>query len=143
MSNSPICVDANVVLRFVLSEVYAERIAELWATWRSNRRPVAAPTLFHYEICSVLHRYCLAGKIAAAKASETLEAVYGLGITLHGDANLHRHALLLAGRFALPAAYDAHYVALAERLGAELWTADRRLAQAVSAALPWVHYIGE
>jgi len=36
----------------------------------------------------------------------------------------------LAARFSLPAIYDAHYLALAERLGSEFWTADRRLGQA-------------
>jgi len=39
------------------------------------------------------------------------------------------------------AVYDAHYLALAERLGAEMWTADRRLCQAVGAALPWVRLV--
>lgn len=37
----------------------------------------------------------------------------------------------LARQFNLPAAYDAHYLALAERLEAELWTLDRKLFNAV------------
>ena len=37
--------------------------------------------------------------------------------------------------------YDAHYLALAERLGAEFWTADRRLQQAVGATLLWVRLL--
>jgi hypothetical protein len=41
----------------------------------------------------------------------------------------------------LPAAYDAHYLALAERVGAEFWTTDRRLANKVREALPWVHLL--
>jgi predicted nucleic acid-binding protein len=47
----------------------------------------------------------------------------------------------LADRFALPAAYDAHYLALADWLGGEFWTADRRLAKAVGEALPWVRLV--
>jgi predicted nucleic acid-binding protein len=38
------------------------------------------------------------------------------------------------------AAYDSFYLALAQRLGCELWTFDRRLANA--AAAPWVRYMG-
>jgi predicted nucleic acid-binding protein len=34
------------------------------------------------------------------------------------------------------AAYDSFYLALAETLGADLWTTDRRLSAAVG--LPWV-----
>jgi Predicted nucleic acid-binding protein, contains PIN domain len=64
-----------------------------------------------------------------------------LRITLFGHASVHRRALLLAGQFKLPSAYDAHYLAVAEVFGAELWTADQRLFRAVSGPLPWVHIV--
>ncbi len=38
--------------------------------------------------------------------------------------------------------YDAHYLALAARLGAEFWTADQRLVNTVQSALPWVRFVG-
>ena len=38
------------------------------------------------------------------------------------------------------AAYDSFYLALAEGLQCDLWTADRRLFNAVD--LPWVHLAG-
>jgi predicted nucleic acid-binding protein len=56
---------------------------------------------------------------------------------------LHQRALDLAERFSLPVAYDTHYLALAEQLGAEFWTADRKLVRAVQSALPWVRPVGE
>lgn len=59
-------------------------------------------------------------------------------IATYEDADLRRRALKLAEALSLPATYDAHYLALAERLGAEFWTADRCLAQAAQKALPWV-----
>ncbi len=62
-----------------------------------------------------------------------------LPIQLHDEADLHERAMLMAGRFALPAAYDAHYLALAEMLTATFWTSDRKLVQLVKPALPWVH----
>lgn len=34
--------------------------------------------------------------------------------------------------------YDAHYLALAQRLSIELWTADKRLYNAVKSSLGWV-----
>ena len=54
------------------------------------------------------------------------------------DSELHKRSLHMAERFLLPAAYDAHYLALADQLGAELWTLDRRLARAVGDVFPWV-----
>jgi len=57
----------------------------------------------------------------------------------YGEPDLHWRAVELAARFSLAAAYDAHYLALAEHLGGEFWTADGRLARMVQASLPWVH----
>jgi predicted nucleic acid-binding protein len=62
-------------------------------------------------------------------------------VRLYGEEQLHRRALALAERFALPAAYDAHDLALAYWLGGEFWTADRRLVQAVGDELPWVRVV--
>jgi len=43
----------------------------------------------------------------------------------------------LVEQFSLPAAYGAHYLALAARSGSAFWTADAKLARAVQAELPW------
>ena len=41
------------------------------------------------------------------------------------------------------AAYDAHYLALAEMLGCEFWNADERLYNTVKDELPWVKWLGD
>jgi predicted nucleic acid-binding protein len=47
-------------------------------------------------------------------------------------------------RLGQPVAYDAVYVELADRMQAELWTADRRLAVAArSVGLEWVHHVDD
>jgi predicted nucleic acid-binding protein len=52
-------------------------------------------------------------------------------------------AVYFAHRFGLPAAYDAHYLALAEREQCELWTADVRFLRAINGKLPWVHSLAD
>ncbi|MCU0571091.1 MAG: type II toxin-antitoxin system VapC family toxin [Oculatellaceae cyanobacterium Prado106] len=49
----------------------------------------------------------------------------------------------MAQELGLSATYDAHYLALTERLNAEFWTCDRRLFNTVQARLPWVHLVME
>jgi predicted nucleic acid-binding protein len=41
-----------------------------------------------------------------------------------------------------PTAYDAQYLALAERLACDFWTADERLFNAASQQLPYVKWVG-
>ncbi len=141
MRSFPICVDASFVMRLLGSGSANSVAVQLWARWHRAERPLVAPTLLGYEITNALHRYVVHGELLPQEASELLDAVLKLDIELYDDAELHKRALELAQTFSLPATYDAHYLALAERLGAEFWTADRRLVQAVQQTLPWVRLL--
>ena len=55
---------------------------------------------------------------------------------------LHQRAWELARHFNRPAAYDAHYLALAEMADCPFWTADKRLFNVVRNELEWVHWLG-
>ncbi len=141
MNNSSVCVDANIVVQLVLGGAQAASITANWAAWRQAERAIVAPTLLFYEVSNVLHRYVVHGELLVEEATELFEAILALKINVYGDAALHRQAVILARRFAFPATYDAHYLALAERLGADFWTVDRRLARAVQPNLPWVYLV--
>ncbi|HAG99010.1 MAG TPA: PIN domain nuclease, partial [Ktedonobacter sp.] len=52
-------------------------------------------------------------------------------------------AIEFAHRFHLPATYDAHYLALAQREQCEFWTADARLWNTVKNELNWVRLLGD
>lgn len=141
MDNSPVCVDASLVARLLIPYDDKDAIHDLWVSWMKERRLLVAPSLLAYEITNVLHRYTAYGELSPEEADKALEIVTKLGIELHDGIELHRQALLLARRLSLPAAYDAHYLALAERLGAEFWTADQKLVQATGNVFPWVNHI--
>jgi len=114
----------------------------LWTGWHEAERPVVAPALLYYEVTNALRRYVAQGELLPQEAAELLDVALRLDIALYGDAELHRRALKLAEILSLLAAYDAHYLALAERMGAEFWTADRRLVGMVQEAMPWVRLLG-
>lgn len=140
MINSTICVDANLVIRLILDPEDTV-VHQLWDTWDAEHRVIAAPTLLFYEVSNALYRYRQAGTMRDASVQLALEAALALPVQLHGAPILHARALALAMRFSLPAAYDAHYLAVADVLDAEFWTADRRLGRAVGDILPWVHVV--
>ena len=140
MSNSWICVDASLVVRLV-ADPQDETVQQLVEQWHSSGRQLVAPTLLHYEVTNALHRYQQHGLMSGLAVQLAQKAALSLPLQLVGNPDLHQQALILASQFELPATYDAHYLALAETLGAEFWTADRRLVRKVKDAFPWVHLL--
>jgi predicted nucleic acid-binding protein len=139
MSSFPVCVDASLVVRVVMAP--SDHIRNVWEEWDAEGRRLVAPTLLYYELANAILQYQRSGQVSATTAQQALEAALQLPIEPYGDRDLNRRALALASAYGLTATYDAHYLALAERLRAELWTADRRLARAVQPKLDWVHYV--
>ena len=64
-------------------------------------------------------------------------------LELHQPPGLHVRALQLASQLKQNAAYDAHYLALAESFDCELWTADERFYRATSPSVDNVRWLGE
>lgn len=135
--SSLICVDANLVVR-LLASPSDDAVRRLWSQWRTARLQLVAPGLLRYEVTNAFHRLSLAAPRNRAEVRRGLADALALPIELINDAWLHESALEFAERFHLKAAYDAHYLALADRLACPFWTADRRLYNSVSRSLPWV-----
>jgi predicted nucleic acid-binding protein len=88
------------------------------------------PSLCDVEVTAGLRRALLRDLVSAERAELALGQYLLLPLTRHGHQVLLPRMLELRSNFS---PYDACYVALAERLGAELLTADERLARAVRA----------
>ncbi|MFN9693115.1 MAG: type II toxin-antitoxin system VapC family toxin [Synechococcaceae cyanobacterium] len=86
-----------------------------------------APELIDAELLSVLRRLVLAGTLQEGHALQALAAANRLGLRRHPSRALWPRAWELRANLC---AYDALYVALAEKLDAPLLTADARLARA-------------
>ncbi len=138
MTDAMVCVDASFVVRFLADTNPNSIYQQKWYEWETQGYTIVAPTLLIYEICNAFHRTVVAQQITQDEGEELLEQAVNLGVRFYGDAQLHQQAFKIAQRYSLPAAYDAHYLALAERLSIELWTADKRLFNGVKSSLSWV-----
>jgi len=85
------------------------------------------PALCDVEVAAGLRRALIRDLISAERADLALSQYLQLPLTRHGHQALLPRMFELRSNFS---AYDACYVALAERLGAELLTADERLTRA-------------
>lgn len=86
------------------------------------------PALCDVEVASAFRRGLLAASLLLDRYVLALNAYRDLPLTRHGHQDLLGRMVELRHNFS---AYDATYVALAERLDASLVTADTRLARAV------------
>jgi predicted nucleic acid-binding protein len=143
VTNSWICVDANLVLKLVLQEADSYRANALWHVWLERGYRPVAPYLFPIEITAVLRKHVYRGTISASYGQDALDSAFALNVTLLTFSNLSQRAWQLAEMFNRPTAYDAHYLALAELLNCDFWTADRHLCNATAPTLPWVHSLDE
>jgi len=140
MSNSPICVDASFVARLFVGPEDGQAW-KLLDGWSEEGRTVCAPTLLMYELANVFYRYHKAGYLSLVTTELVLEAALELPLRLEPVEALSKTALRLAASLKLPATYDAFYLALAERLNTELWTADARLQKKAGKEGPVVRVI--
>jgi predicted nucleic acid-binding protein len=136
MPSSPVVVDASFVLRLLIPDPLNEKAEALWEAWHTPRRPIRAPSLVWFEVTNALHQYVRHGVLGEQEAEKSLRAALALGVVVDSAPEAHAVALSLARRLNLAATYDAHYLALAEILDGELWTADGRFHRAASPSVP-------
>lgn len=142
MPRSQVCVDANVVVALVTAERFSRAALELWQEWtRRDWQPVA-PSLLRYEVTSALHRKTARGTMASEDAGRALREALALDIDYLDPPDLCLCAFELAARFQRPAAYDAHYLALANHLHCPFWTADEHLFNAIHADFAPIRWLG-
>ena len=95
---------------------------------RADDVDLHVPALCDVEVVAGLRRTVLRQAVSGERAGEAIQDYLDLPISRHGHSQLLTRILGLRPNFS---AYDATYVALAERLAAALLTADERLARAV------------
>jgi predicted nucleic acid-binding protein len=135
-----VVVDTSLVLKWILKETDSDKAVALLIQWGNEQVEMFAPALLAYEVANILYQDVRKGKYTINVARESLMDVVMKGIVFDfsADLALSMRAMEFAHRFNLPASYDSHYLALAEREECELWTADRRLQRAVKGQLDWI-----
>ena len=141
--NGSVVVDASLAVKWLVEEDDSDRAHAALQSWVAQGITCIAPHLMPFEVANALHRRVLRGELNAGDSTRLIARLLESRLELHQPPNLHVRALQLASQLKQSAAYDAHYLALAESFGCELWTADETYYRAASPGIENVRWLGE
>jgi predicted nucleic acid-binding protein len=131
-------VDASVILRAFFPDEAQAQAQSILREHVAGEVHLKAPSLLVYEVTNAVWQAERRGRISSSQTEDILRAAHGLGIE---QLPLEWGEMLpLARRFGR-SAYDAAYLALADRLEEQLVTGDERMYNAVHSKLKWVLWI--
>ena len=133
-----VCVDANIVVKWLLTEEDSPTALALAAKLRADDATVIAPPHMPIEVVNVIHVRVRRGELKPVEGEDLIDAFTDLPIQIAAPARLYRTAFELAQRYDQPTVYDTQYVALAELAGCDFWTADMRLVNGLNGRIPFV-----
>ena len=141
--NGQVVVDASLVFKWLVKEELTDEATSLKRSWAEQGVTLTAPYFMPAEVTNALHRRVVRGQLTVQAGTNLLDSLLNMKIHLYETSRLHHRALELASQLNQGAAYDSHYIALAETLACDLWTADQRLQRTASPLAPTVHWLGE
>ncbi len=137
-----LCLDASYVVN-VLSNLLSDIDLARWESWIDDERQLIAPHHMRSEVVNALHKAWRRGDADDEFVRRAIAGLTAIPIRYLDDARLPTEAIGIAREYKMPTTYDAFYVALAARHGADLVTSDHKLWTATSPRLSWVHYVPE
>ena len=136
-----VVLDAGAGYALCVEATASEILRAEWAAGTKRGIRLFAPTIWRYELTSIITKAIHFQQMSERLARRTLQLAGALDIQLvYPDDQLVTQAFDWTLRLKRAAAYDSFYLALAQRLDCELWTVDRKLARAAS--VTWVRYVG-
>ncbi len=141
-SASPVVIDASVALKWQLDD---ERDSGQALKLRDDilvtgRITAYAPSLYFYELTNGIVSAIRRRRLERTQGEEALRNLFSIEVILRTPSVERTFAI--ATDYGL-SAYDSSYIALAETLEAELWTADRQLFDAVDGREQSVRWLGD
>lgn len=139
-----VVVDANILIAFGLAdEPLHSQANQLLSTWMIRGEQLTAPQLFRSEITAVVRKAVYQTRLTPEQGRLMLAQLLVYPVTFYEDDILLKEAYELAVRFNRPRAYDTQYMALADRLQCEFWTADERLLNSTSGQFGAIRWLGD
>jgi predicted nucleic acid-binding protein len=140
-----ICIAASLAAKWVVPEDYSDQALALFIATAEAGEQIIAPPLLPIEVTNIIRRRMRAATnpLSLTQATEVLARFLAIPVRLEAPADLYQRALTLAATYQLPAAYDAHYLAISQIHSCTLWTDDQRLLHVLGGRFPTIAWVGD
>ena len=125
-----VVVDASLAIKWLIEEEDSPLAQSILRIWERQNLRIVAPFFMPFEVANVVYRHVMTGSLTLERAKFLITNLLVDRIELRHEWHLHSRAIELATQLNQGAAYDSHYLALAEQLDCELWTADAKFFRA-------------
>jgi predicted nucleic acid-binding protein len=131
--NTPLqcIIDTNVLLKHFIPDPLSTQVDLLLAHLINPQTSIYIPDLFYIENANVLWKYVRARQLNVEQVQAHLKTLKAFPFKVTSTAELLETALTISIDYGI-SAYDACYVALADRVDAPLLTLDQKLVKALS-----------
>lgn len=137
-------IDANVANKWYLRDEDLLAEADTIRNALDNRSVhCVCPHVARYEVANTMAVAYRAGRISHDRATASLSHFLATGLSNDGDASWLINAAAAIAMELPVFVNDAVYIALADRLGIQCVTADRKLYDAVTHRFPFVRWLGD
>lgn len=132
--------DSCVGIKWLLPELHSDKALRIRDEFRQQVHELIAPDVFVVEVVHALTRAERQGRLTPVRGRILLKDLLGALPDLHPYLSLIPRAYEISSQ-AYIGVYDCLYVALAEREGCELLTADDRLARSLQSSFPFIRLL--
>jgi predicted nucleic acid-binding protein len=143
MNSDKICLDANVVVAWVLVEKYSEKADALIHSLKYGGIEIVVPPLFHPEVATAIRKQVYFKGILPQEGDQAFSIYQSIPIRIIEGIEIYRRAWQLASAYNLPVCYDTQYLAVAEIIDCPLWTNDIKFVNALRGRSKYVRWLGD
>lgn len=140
---SQVVIDANIVVKLVLDEDDSLVVQRIWDLWDQNEVERVAPHSLPFEAVAAIRWNVLRKSISPAVADIAFQELQSFleVIELLAPSGLYERTWEIAKQFEQGQLYDLYYLALAEILDCDFWTADEKFHRSTHRHYPRVKNI--
>lgn len=138
-----IVVDACVALKWQFRDEFeTEQAIQMLMDFIHGKIELISPNLFAYEIVNAINIAVIKKRMSEKEGLDAINDILSIGVNLIDFAGFVERAFRLA-RIYNRSVYDCAYLALAEEEGCKIYTADKRLFNAIKDRVKFIRWVGD